>query len=151
MIKLIIIDILDSLIVFCIWQKDLIKLLKIYQLYTRICWGLPGSASYKICADDLSNNLRSNEILYICLFTNLLQNKQKPIINSCRGKLWSTPILILWNIEFKILRKKPGDKAFLVSFNFPMSGWDQRIADFNTFSNIETRSCYSSLVLYFLT
>ena len=45
------------------------------------------------------------------------------------------------------MRKKPGDKAFRVSFKFPRPGWDQRLADFNRFSNKETRSCYSCLVL----
>ena len=81
------------------------------------------------------------------LFLILLQNKQKPITNSCRNNLWSKPILILSKTEFKILRKKPGDEAFRVSFKFPRRGWDQRLADFNRFSNTETRSCYSCLVL----
>ena len=46
------------------------------------------------------------------------------------------------------MRKKPGDEAFRVSFKLPRRKWDQRLADFNIFSSIETRSCYSSLVLY---
>ena len=62
--------------------------------------------------------------------------------------MWSTPILILGNIEFTILRKKPGDEAFWVSFKFPRRGWDQRLIDFNGFPSIETRSCYFCLVLY---
>ena len=77
-----------------------------------------------------------------------LQNKQKPIRNTCRSNLWSTLILILWNTEFKILRKKPGDKPFQVSFEFPRCRWDQRLADFNRFSSIETQNCYSCSVLY---
>ena len=40
------------------------------------------------------------------------------------------------------------DEAFRVSFKFPKCGWDQRIADFNRFARVETRSCYSCLVLY---
>ena len=52
----------------------------------------------------------------------LLKNKQKPIINSCRSNLWSTPILIFLNIEFKIFRKRPGDEALRVSFEFTRSG-----------------------------
>ena len=44
---------------------------------------------YDNCTDPPSNNLRLNEISL------LLQNKQKPIRNSCRSNLWSTPILIL--------------------------------------------------------
>ena len=55
---------------------------------------------------------------------------------------------MLWNIENKILRNKPGDEAFRVSLKFPRRGWDQRLADFNRFSSVETRSCYSCLVLY---
>ena len=67
---------------------------------------------------------------------------------SCKSNLWVTPILILWNIEFKILIKKPGDEAFCVSCKFVRCGWDQGFADFNRFSSIETLSCYSCLVLY---
>ena len=78
----------------------------------------------------------------------LLLNKQKLISNSCRSNVRSTTILILWNIKLKILKKKPGDEEFRVSFKFLRCGWDQRLADFNTFANIETRSCYSCLVLY---
>ena len=52
-------------------------------------------------------------------FSNSLQNKQRPITNSCRNNLWSKPILILSKTEFKILRKKPGDEAFRLSFKFP--------------------------------
>ena len=55
---------------------------------------------------------------------------------------------ICWNIKFKISRKKPGDKAFWDSFKFPRRGRDQRLANFNGLSNIETRSCYTCLVLY---
>ena len=54
------------------------------------------------------------------------------------------------NIDIKILRKKPGEEAFLISFKFPRWGWDQRLADFNRFSSKETQSCYSGLVLYIL-
>ena len=61
---------------------------------------------------------------------------------------WSTEILRFWNIENEILRKKPGDEAFRVSFKFPRRGWDQRLANFNRFSSVGTWSCYSCLVLY---
>ena len=86
--------------------------------------------------------------LYTCLFLILPRNNQKPIRNTCRNNLWSTPILMLWNVEFKILRKNPGDEAFRVSFKFPRRGWDQGLAEFNTFLSVQTRSCYSCLVLY---
>ena len=46
----------------------------------------------------------------LIFFPILLQNKQKPIRNSCRSNLWATPTLIISNIEFKVLRKKPGDE-----------------------------------------
>ena len=91
--------------------------------------------------------MRLNEI-FILMFLLSLQNKQKPIRNSSCSNLWSTPLLILWNIEFKVLSKKPSDEAFRVSFKLPRHGWYQRLADFNRFSSIETRSCYSCLVLY---
>ena len=68
--------------------------------------------------------------------------------NRCRSNLWSTPMLMLWNFENKILRKKSGDEAFRVSLKFPRCGWDQRLANLNRFSSVETRSCYSCLVLY---
>ena len=51
-----------------------------------------------------------------------LQNKQNPIRNSCRINLGSTPISTLRNIEFKILRKKPGEEEFRVLFKFPRRG-----------------------------
>ena len=50
--------------------------------------------------------------VYTYLFRILMQNKQKPITNSCRKNLWSKLILTLSKTEFKILRKKPGDEAF---------------------------------------
>ena len=56
------------------------------------------------------------------LFPILRQNKQQAIRNSCRSNLWPTTILILSYIEFKILRKRPGDEAFQVSFKFPRRG-----------------------------
>ena len=102
---------------------------------------------YENCADNLSNNLRSNEISILIFFQFSKKKKQKPIRNSCRSNSWSTPILILWNIEFKILTKEPGDEALLVSFKFPMREWDQRLVDFNRCSSIETQSCYFCLPL----
>ena len=49
------------------------------------------------------------------------------------------------------MRKEPGDGAFRVFFgNFPRCGWNQRLADFNRFSSVETRSRYSCLVLLYL-
>ena len=55
---------------------------------------------------------------------------------------------MLWNLEFKILSKKPGDEALRISFKFPRRKGNQRLANFNRFSSIETRSCYCCLVLY---
>ena len=128
-----------------IWKNDLTKLVKIYQLQVRICWGLPGSV-WKLCwSSKQKPGITGN--LYTYVFPILLQNKQKPITNNCRNNLWSKPALILSKPEFKILRKKPGDEAFRVSFIFPGREWDQRLADFNRFLNIGTRSYYSCLVL----
>ena len=59
------------------------------------------------------------DISIFTFFPILLQNKQKPITNSCKNNLWSELILILSKTEFKILAKKPGDEAFRVSFKFP--------------------------------
>ena len=76
---------------------------------------------YENRADHLNNNLTLQEIS-IPMFPILLQNKQKPIINSCRNNLWSKPILILSKTEFKVFRKKPGDEAFRVSLKLPRRG-----------------------------
>ena len=79
---------------------------------------------YENYADHLNNKEISLQAgnLYTYLFPILLQNKQKPITNSCRNILWSKAILILSKTEFKILRKKPGDEAFRVSFKFLRRG-----------------------------
>ena len=77
---------------------------------------------YENRADHLNNNLVLQEISILIFFPILLQNKQKPITNSCRNNLWSKSILILSKTEFKILRKKPGDEVFRVSFKFPRRG-----------------------------
>ena len=77
---------------------------------------------FEDCADYLNNNLILQEISILIFFTILLQNKQKPITNSCRNKLQSKPILILSKEEFKILRKKPSDEAFWVSLKFRRRG-----------------------------
>ena len=97
---------------------------------------------YENRADHLSNNLRSQEISILIFFQFYCK------INRNQNNSWSKPILKLSNTEFKILRKKPGDKAFRVSFKFSTHGLDQRLADFNRFSDTETRSCYSCLVLF---
>ena len=67
-------------------------------------------------ADNPSNNLRLNEISLLIFFPILLQKNQKLERNSCRRKLLSTPRLILLNIDFKILRRRPDDEAPRVSF-----------------------------------
>ena len=82
---------------------------------------------------------QQSKILYsLCFFL---------ILNWRLSKYIETMKLILSKTEFKILRKKPGDEVFRVSFKIPRRGWGQRLADFNRYSNIETRSCYSCLVL----
>ena len=81
-------------------------------------------------------------------FPIFLQNKQKPVTNSCNSNLSSTIILMLLNTETKVLRKKPGDKKVLVSFKFLNHRGDERLADINGFSSLETQSCYSYLALY---
>ena len=45
---------------------------------------------YENHTDYLSNNLRLNEISILIFFSVLLQNKLKPIRNSCRSNLWLT-------------------------------------------------------------
>ena len=132
--------------VFWIWKRDLIKILK----YTNCKWGCAEECLevYENRADNLSNNITLNEISTLIFFPILQQNKLKPHRSSCRSNLWSPPILILWNIEVKILKKKPGDKVIRVSFKFPRRGWDQRLVHFNRFISVETRSCYSCLVSY---
>ena len=99
-------------------------------------------------ADHLSNNLRLQEISILIFFSVLLQNKQKTITNSCWNNLRSKLILILSKTEFKTLRTKPTDEEFRDSSKFPRHWWNQRISDFNRFSNKGTRSCYSCLVLW---
>ena len=106
-----------------IWKRDLIKLLKIYKLQARICWGLPGSAWQSCWSSKQWPEI--TEKLYTYLFPILLQNKQKPITNGCRKNLRSKPILILSKTELKILMKNPGDEAFRVLLKFPRRGWDQ--------------------------
>ena len=127
---------------FWIWKKDLIKLLKIYRLQARICWGLPGSAWKLRWSSKQWPEITGN--LYTYLFPILQQKKQKPITNSCINNLRSKPILIL--SKTSLLRKKPVDEAFRVLLRSLRRGWDQTLADFNRFSNTETRSCYSCLV-----
>ena len=76
---------------------------------------------YENHPDHLSNKLRLQEIS-ILVFFQFCCKINKPITNSCRNNLASKPILILLKTEFKILRKKPGDEAFRVSFKFPRRG-----------------------------
>ena len=52
----------------------------------------------------------------------------------------------IMNLKFR--EKKSGDEALLASFKFLRRIWDQSNADFNKFSHIEARSCYSCLVSY---
>ena len=75
---------------------------------------------YENPADHLKPEITGN--LYTYLFPILLKNKQKPITNSRRNNLWSKPILILSKTEFMILRKKPGNEAFRISFKTPRRG-----------------------------
>ena len=43
---------------------------------------------YENCAENLRNNLRLHEISIFIFSAILLQNKQKPIRNSCRSNLY---------------------------------------------------------------
>ena len=133
---------IDSLMVFRVWKKDLIIIPAVMEDLLRIAWKCMKIAPiiYAITWDQMKS-------LYLSFSNFPKKTKQKPIRNSCRSNSWSTPILILWNIEFKILTKEPGDEALLVSFKFPMREWDQRLVDFNRCSSIETQSCYSCLPL----
>ena len=63
MIKLTSHSILDSLMLFWIWKIDLIKLLKIYQLFAEDCLEV-----YENRADKLSDKLRLNEISILIFF-----------------------------------------------------------------------------------
>ena len=55
---------------------------------------------------------------------------------------------MLENIGFEILRIKPGGEAFQVSCILSRRERDEKFANFNRFSGVETRSCYSCLVLH---
>ena len=83
---------------------------------------------YENRADHENNNLILQEISMLIFFqfyckkNNHNSTAKKPITNSCRSNLWSKSILILSKTEFKILRKKPGDEVFRVSFKFPRRG-----------------------------
>ena len=55
-------------------------------------------------------------------FSNFTAKQTETIRKSWRSNLWSTPVLTLLNIEFKILRKTPGDEVLRVSFKFPRRG-----------------------------
>ena len=101
------------------------------------------------CADNLSNNLVLHEISRLIFVQFYCKRNQKTIRNSCRSNLWSISMLMLWNIEIEFLKKKPGDKVFWVSLKFPRCKWDQRSANFSSFSSIEVLSCCSCLILYF--
>ena len=67
--------------VFCIWKKDLIKLLKIYRLLAR----------YNNRSDNLSNNLKLNEISipFSISFSNftakLTQNQLQIVVEATYG------------------------------------------------------------------
>lgn len=127
MIKLTLINISGELTVYWIWKKDIVKLLKVYQLLARICWGLV--EVYENHTNYLNNNLTLNETSTIIIFfSTLLQNKQKPIRKSFRSKLSFTLV-------------------FPVSFKFQRLGWNQRLIDSNGTLDIETGSCFSCLVL----
>ena len=136
-----------------IWKKDLIKLLKIYQQ-----WGFAEDCLevYENRADHLNNNLVLQEIFILIFFQfycKINWNQSQIVVQTTYCLylyfqiLYFQPILILSKTEFKILRKKPGDKTLPFSLKFPKRGWDQRLTDFNRFSKIETQSCYSCLVL----
>ena len=119
---------------------------KVLKKYASCNWGFAEDCLevYENLADHLSNDLILLEISILIFST---ANKQKLIINSCRNNLWFKPILILLKTRFKILRKEPGDEAFRILFKFQGADEISVLADFNRFSNIETRSRYSYLVL----
>ena len=98
--------------------------------------------------DNLNNNPRLNEVSILIFFQlnwRINRNQLEIVVEATYG-LHTTWIIL--NIEFKILRKRPGDEAFRVFFKFPRGGWDQRLADFNRFSIVEKQSCYSCLISY---
>ena len=49
-------------------KKDLIKLLKVYQLKARICWGLPGSAWKSRWSSKQQPEIKWNFYFYSCTY-----------------------------------------------------------------------------------
>ena len=102
------------------------------------------------------DNLRNRQRFYCKINRNQLEIVAEASTNSmgvegphpCYRYIILSMLYIPWNIEFKILRKESGDEVFQFSFKFPTCGSDQRLADFNRFSNIGKWSCYFCLVLY---
>ena len=85
---------------FWVWKKNMIKLLKIYQLRVRIGWGLTGSKwksrwSFK-------QQLDIKWSLFTLLFPILLRNKQKPIriVVKATYNLHSNKYFEIWNVTF---------------------------------------------------
>ena len=124
--------------IFWIWKKDLIKLFKnisavsedLLRIYLEV---------YENSTDNLNNNLGLIEIsilIFFQFYCKINRNWLEIVVDATYGLY---PILILLNIEFKILRKSPGDEAFQILLKFSRCGWDQRLVDFNRFSSIETK------------
>ena len=74
---------------------------------------------YENRADNLSNNLRLNEISILIFFQFYCKINRNQLEIVVEATYRSTSSLILLNTAFKILRKRPSDEAFRVSFKFP--------------------------------
>ena len=82
---------------------------------------------YENRADDLSNDLKLFDIsilIFFQFYSNMNKNQLKIVVE----ETW-----------------RRGISGFV---QIPRHGWDQRVADFNRFSHIKTRSCSSCLVVY---
>ena len=71
---------------------NLIRVIIVQVENTKCKWGLPEDwlQVFVNGTDDLSNNLRLNEISILTFSQFYVKVKQKPIRNSCKSNLWLT-------------------------------------------------------------
>ena len=74
---------------------------------------------YENRADHLNNDLILQEISIFIFFQFHCKINRNQSQIAEKNNLWPKSILILSKPEFKILRKRPGDEAYQISFKFP--------------------------------
>ena len=101
---------------------------------------------YENRADDLSNDLKLIDIsilIFFQFYSNINKNQLKIVVEET--------YCLHPNEYFEILNLKNGEawrRGISGFVQIPRHGWDQRVADFNRFLHIKTRSCSSCLVVY---